>query len=160
MHNRCTIVQISDLIRSVVKKSRTPNIFNNNIDFSKLNTVYVRCNICNLGSHCKKDMNRSSVHILWEDIKYSLVAATLVEEVKVLDEKAEEGHYDSLAFICSASATPHCGFQCAAITAEIAARVHLMLQYREFCRLYFWPLKAVKNVSVLQFRSNTNWSLI
>lgn len=41
--------------------------------------------------------------------RYSLVAATLVEEVKVLDEEAEEGHYDPLAFVCSASATPHCG---------------------------------------------------
>lgn len=81
---------------------------------------------------------------------YSLVAATLVEEVKVLDEKAEEGHYDPLAFVCSASATPHCGLQRATIAAEITARVHLMLQNRELGRLYLRPLKDIeRNVSCL-----------
>lgn len=44
-----------------------------------------------------------------EKRNYSLVAATFVKEIKIFNEKAEEGHYDPLAFICSASATPHCG---------------------------------------------------
>lgn len=69
-------------------------------------------------------------------ILHSLVAATLVEEVKILDEKAEEGHYDTLAFVGGASATPHCGLQRATITAEIAARIHLMFQDRELGGLH------------------------
>lgn len=72
---------------------------------------------------------------------HSLVAATLVQEVKVLDEEAEERHYDPLAFVRSASATPHCCLQRAAIAAEVAARVHLMLQNRELGGLHLRPLR-------------------
>lgn len=95
---------------------------------------------CNFASSQK----RTSASSIRGREYHSLVAATLVEEVKVLDEKAEEGHYDPLAFVCSASATPHRGLQRAAIAAEIAARVHLMLQNRELGGLHLRPLKAVR----------------
>jgi len=78
-----------------------------------------------------------------------LVTATFVEKVQILDEKAKEGHYDTLTFICSASATPHCSLQRATITTEVAARIHLMLQNRKLGRLYFWPLKTIKMYPML-----------
>ena len=67
---------------------------------------------------------------------YSLVAASLVQEVEILDQQTEEGHNDPLSFVRSAGATPHRRFQCTAVAAEIAARIHLVLKNREFRQLH------------------------
>lgn len=74
-----------------------------------------------------------------------LVTATLVEEIQILDQEAEEGHDNALSFVRSAGTTPHRRFQSAAITTEVVAGVHLVLQDREFRYLYLRPLKWEEN---------------
>lgn len=67
---------------------------------------------------------------------YSLVAASLVQEVEILDQQTEEGNDDPLSFVRSAGATPHSRFQGAAIAAKVAAGIHLVLKNREFRQLH------------------------
>lgn len=82
-------------------------------------------------------------------MEYSLVGATFVEEVEILDEQGEERYDYPLPLVSCPRGPPHGCLQSRSVAAEVGGGIHLVLQDRELGRLDLAPLgENNRNVSI------------
>lgn len=75
-------------------------------------------------------------------VQHSPVCTAFVEKIQVFNQQAEERNHYFLSVVYSASRPPHGCFQRGPVTREVARRIHLVLQNREFSGLDLVPLET------------------